>query len=249
DLIANESYSPYAASIALRNEEILGLTLSFKTIYNYIERGFFASLTKEDLPRKGKSSRRQYKGVRRTKRDPLAKSIRDRPEDANNRSELGHWEMDCMESGKKHRSTLLTMVDRRSRRTILLKLSSQTQSAVIKALDDLENSLGPEKFKMTFKTITVDNGSEFLNWKDMEASFFDKDEKRCRIYFCDAYSAYQRGTNEQINGQIRRHIPKGSIIRDYSKAQIKSIEEWINNYPRGIHAGHSALDVWLAEAA
>ncbi|MGX7349223.1 hypothetical protein ACWOEP_03090, partial [Dolosicoccus paucivorans] len=61
----------------------------------------------------------------------------------------------------------------------------------------------------------------------------------------DAYSAYQRGTNEQINGQIRRHIPKGSIIRDYSKAQIKSIEEWINNYPRGIHAGHSALDVQL----
>ncbi|AXY24768.1 hypothetical protein CL176_01350 [Suicoccus acidiformans] len=68
------------------------------------------------------------------------------------------------------------MVDRRSRRTILIKLSIQTQNAVIEALDNLEDSLGPEKFKKTFKTITVDNDSEFLNWKEMETSSFDKDE-------------------------------------------------------------------------
>lgn len=80
--------------------------------------------------------------------------------------------MDCIEGPKgKDDSCILTMVDRKLRKTLLFKLPTQTQDSVLKVLDKIERKIGRVKFAEKFKTITVDNGSEFLNHKKLERSF------------------------------------------------------------------------------
>jgi len=117
------------------------------------------------------------------------------------------------------------------REELIFKIPSKTQENVIKILDKLEKKYG-KKFKGKFKTITVDNGSEFLNFKGMEQSIINKEEKRVKIYYAHQYSSWERGTNEITNRLIRRFIPKGTDISKISIKRIKYIEKWINNYPR-----------------
>ena len=100
-------------------------------------------------------------------------------------SELGHWEMDCIESGRhKGRACLLTMIDRTSRQCLIFKMPSQTQKSVLNVFDSLEKEMGIECFTKVFKSITADNGSEFLDWRSMETSINSNNEnKRTQIYF------------------------------------------------------------------
>ena len=103
----------------------------------------------------------------------------------------------------------------------------------------MERKMGRVKFAEKFKTITVDNGSEFLNHKKMEESLRSKTKKRTQIYYCHPYSSWERGTNEQTNGMVRRFIPKGRVIGIILKKEIKEIQDWLNNYPRRIFGGMS----------
>ena len=214
-----------------------------KTLYNYIDMELFPNLTNKDLPREGKTPKRKQRKVRRSYRNVDGKSIWERPEAANNRSEIGHWEMDCIESTKKaDGSCLLTMVERKTRQTLIYKLPNQTQKCVINMLDRIERKMGRVKFAETFKTITVDNGSEFLDHQGMERSLRSKTKKRTMIYYCHPYSSWERGSNEHSNGMIRRFIPKGAAISDIPVTEVKRVEDWLNNYPRRILGGLSAKD-------
>jgi len=250
--IIKEKYSPDAVIMELENNDFCHPETGFrfqtrictKTLYNYIAQGIFPNLTNRDLPREGKSPKRKQKRVRRSYRNVDGKSIWERPEEANNRSEVGHWEMDCIEGSKKDNgSCLLTMVDRAARKALIFKLKNQTQECVINVLDKIERKLGRVKFRKTFKTITVDNGSEFLNHKRMERSLRSKTKKRTEIYYCHPYSSWERGTNEQTNGMIRRFIPKGSMISLITEDEIVKLEDWLNNYPRRILNGKSANEM------
>lgn len=98
-------------------------------------------------------------------------------------------------------------------------------------------------FKDKFKTITVDNGSEFLDYEGIERSRLGTNTKRTKVYYEHPYSSWKRGTNENCNRLIRRFIPKGTDISKISKAKIKSIENWINNYPRRILGYKSVSEI------
>lgn len=163
ELIVKENYSPYATIEKLKKDYSFKNTpISVRTLYNYINRELLLNVTKKDLPRKGKSSKRKYTRVTRRIKDINAKRIDDCPKEANERSELGHWEMDCVESGRgKGRACLLVLVERMSRNTFIFKLHSQTQKEVQRQLDQLEKKIGFKHFRAMFKSITVDNGSEF----------------------------------------------------------------------------------------
>lgn len=242
--ILKDKYSPDAVIMEISTGKYqFDTTISTRTLYNYIENGVFLNLTNKDLPRQGKTQKRRYRRVRKAQRNVGGKSIIQRPKEADNRLEYGHWEMDCIESGKhKGRSCLLVMVERMTRETIIFKLLSQKQEEVQKRIDRLERSMGRKRFAKKFKSITVDNGSEFLNWPKLEKSCLAQHKKRTQIYYCHPYSSWERGSNEQINGHIRRFIPKGSDISKYTNKRIKEIERWLNSYPRRILDGMSAKD-------
>ncbi|NLB20383.1 MAG: IS30 family transposase [Clostridium sp.] len=219
-----------------------------KTIYNYIDKDMFMKLTNKDLPRRGLKKKKQ-RYIRRSHRKRDGKSILERPKSADIRSEYGHWEMDCIEGAKgREKACILTLVERKTRESLVLKLSAQTQRCVINSLNKIEKRLGRDEFKETFKTITVDNGSEFLNDLEMEQSIFCEKSKRTNIYYAHPYCSWERGSNEHVNGMIRRFIPKGSFISPVQDIIIQKIETWLNNYPRRLFNGLSAFQYKLKVA-
>ncbi|MDK2991616.1 MAG: transposase, family [Clostridiales bacterium] len=175
-----------------------------------------------------------YRKVKIAHKNLKGTSIEERPEDIETREEYGHWEMDCV-LGKQGGSgaALLVLSERKSRQEIIIKILSKTQEFVGKAMDALEEEYG-EEFCKKFKTITVDNGSEFLDFKGLERSTTSPRVQRVKIYYARPYSAWERDTNESLNKMIRRFVPKGTDIGKLSNDEIKRTERWLNNYPRRI---------------
>lgn len=218
--------------IKLENDAILARTLEKMLVGEKVE-GL------EDLPRKGKKAKKKQRRLEKKQRGPDCKRINDRPKACEDREEKGHWEMDCIESGRGDTSCLLTLVERYTRECLIFKIRRQTQDAVLRKINGLERKLGSKAFKEKFKSITVDNGSEFLNWKKLEQSVYEKG-KRTEIYYAHAYASWERGSNENLNGFIRYFIPKGTKIGAINSKAIKALERFINEYPRKILNGECA---------
>lgn len=236
------SNSPYAVIQRLESKGWPTNTrISVRTLYNYIARDVFFAITQKDLPRKGKSGKGRRRRVRRRHIVTTGRQIEDRPIEASERSEPGHWEMDCIESVKGDRTCLLSLVDRYSREGIILKLTSQTQAAVIRALNGLERKWGAAQFRHRFKSITVDNGAEFWDWEGLETSILSK-EPRTTIYYAHPYSSWERGSNENLNGFIRYYIPKGTPLKQFTRSDLRELQDYINEYPRKILGGLSVVE-------
>lgn len=147
--------------------------------------------------------------------------------------------MDCIESVKQDKTCILSLVERKSRTVLLYKIKDQTQASVIQVLDRLERRLGSPTFRRCFKSITVDNSSEFWDWNGLEQSI-QSQQRRTEIYYAHPYSSWERGSNENMNGFVRYYIPKGSVLKTYTQKAIKQLACWINQYPRRIHQGKSS---------
>ena len=111
---------------------------------------------------------------------------------------------------------------------------NKTQKEVILALKSVRRRVGGD-FSDIFKTITADNGSEFL---DSEA--IKKAAKCNEVYYAHPYSSWERGSNENGNRILRRFVPKGTNIGKLTVAELQRIEDWVNNYPRKIFDYKSA---------
>lgn len=235
DKICNKKYSPdtVIGRINLEDQEFKGLICT-KTLYNYIDKGVFEGVTNYTLWEKRKRHKHKYRQVTRISlKNKGSRSIEERPETINNRLQYGHWEGDSIINKRNGRKdALFTLSERMTREQIILKLGSATQEAIQKALNKLEHNHGGY-FREKFKTITLDNGREFLDWEAIEQSVLTG-KKRTLVYFAHPYSSWERGTNENQNKMIRRFIPKGTDISKLSDKDIKRIEEWMNNYPRKI---------------
>ena len=179
-----------------------------------------------DLPMK---LRRNTKLARVKKhKKKLGTSISQRPIDIDNRTEFGHWEIDTVIGEKtKDDNVLLTIVERKTRYAMVLKAIAKTAPAITDALNKVRDIFG-EQFSQVFKSITSDNGSEFADLSTIES------ETNTKIYFTHPYSSFEKGTNERHNGLIRRFVPKGKRISDYSYHDIAFIEDWMNTLPRRI---------------
>ena len=247
--ISKKKYSPEVVAALMQTKEIDG-SVCAKTIYNYIDQGWIEGVTNESLWEKRKRGQKHRSVIRRGKRVAvLGRSIDDRPEKVNNRSESGHWEIDLVVGGKgTGKAVLLTLVERRSRKVIIRKLKDRTQASVARAINGIERSMGKEAFKTLFKSITADNGSEFLDPQALEKSVFNQ-QSRTFVYYAHPYSSWERGTNENTNRMIRRFIPKGADIAKYTNAAIKEIEVWINNYPRKQFKFETAEERFIQEMA
>ena len=251
DKIVKEDYSPAAVLGELKaqgREKEFNTTVCVATLYSYIDKGVFLKLTNKDLPVK-KNKKRGYKKVRKQQaRAAAGDSIEKRPEEINQREEFGHWEMDSV-IGKRgiSKNVLLVLTERKTRDEIIFKLPDHTDEAVVAALDRLERRYGVDMFKQIFKTITVDNGSEFADVNGLERSILEEGEKRTHLYYCHPYSSWERGTNEVTNKMVRRKVPKGTNFDDKTDEEIEEIENWINGYPRRIHGYRSAGELFTEE--
>ena len=231
--IAGDKYSPDAVIGEIKASGLqFEVALCTKTVYNMIDSGIFLKLSNKDLPVKRNGAKRKYRKVRKVAlNNTKGRSIEERPPEADSRKEYGHWEMDCLVGPGK--PCLLVLTERSRREQIIVKMSSQTQSNVKVALDKLERT-HKRRFKEKFKSITMDNGSEFLNMASIEQSVLYKGAKRTTCYYAHPYSAWERGSNENANKLIRRFVPKGVDIGKLCSKEVKRIERWMNNYPRRI---------------
>ena len=233
-------YSPGAALIAAKNANKV-VNICESTLYNYIYRGdVFFELTPEHLHEKG---RRHY--VEQSQKDaakaPQGESIEHRPAEILKRTTFGNWEMDSVMGPQGSTKALLVLTERLSRDGILILLPDHTSASVVKALDKLERRYG-KTFYDIFKTITVDNGSEFADCEGLERSCRRK-RKRTKLYYCHPYSPHERGSNENMNRIIRRFFPKGTNFDEVQVCDVRIAEEWLNNYPRKILGWKSASQV------
>jgi len=234
--LVDERFSPDAiiGGIKVSGRKFIGMICT-KTLYNYIDKGIFSGISNKDLWQKRNKKRRKYRPVGRISRtNRMCRSIEKRPRVVEKRREYGHWEGDTIKGPMRSRTSLITLTERKSREEIIIKVGNASQEAIQAAIDGLERKIG-QGFKSKFKSITFDNGVEFLDWRSLEISIFDE-RRRTTIYFAHSYSSWERGTNENHNRMIRRFIPKGTDIADLTEAEINDIEDWMNNYPRKILA-------------
>lgn len=233
--IKEEKSSPEVIEYKIKQGKF-SMTLCFKTIYSYIDKEIL-EVERKDLTYGNYNKKEQIKKEESDylKPNKEGKTIHDRPEEIETRKEIGHWEMDLVEGLKGQKEPyLLVLSERKTRKEIIELIPNKSSESVAKALDRIERKIGVVKFRETFKTITTDNGSEFRNWRLIEKSYTGNKKARTSQYFADAYSSWQRGTNENINKMIRRFLPKGTSFRNLTQEDVKRIEKWINNYPRKI---------------
>ncbi|MDO5434487.1 IS30 family transposase [Eubacterium sp.] len=239
-LIKEKNYSPYAVSCELKKDEQC-TSLCAATIYSYINNGYL-NITNSDLPY-GKQPRKEKEKKRRPSLKNIgARSIEERPKEIYNRDIYGHWEMDTVYSGKdKGLDCLLVLTERATREEVIVKMPDRTKASTVAALDMLERNMGTIDFIRTFKTITIDNGVEFLDFNGIERSCLI-DGKRTAAYYCHPYCSSERASNENQNRLIRRFIKKGESISEYNEEDILHIQDWINNLPRRIFGGLSSIE-------
>lgn len=245
--IIEDKYSPEAALAAAAESGIEFTTsISVRTLYRYIDKGIFLKLTNKDLPVKGKR-KKHNKRVKVQKRASAGESIENRPDEVKDREIFGHWEMDTVK-GKQGvtKSYMLVLTERKTRDEIIVKLPDQKAASVVEAIDRLERKWG-DMFTKVFRSITVDNGVEFSDYEGLERSVLHEGEKRTFAFYCHPYSSWERGSNENNNRLIRRHIPKGEDFDEKQDRDIEYIENWINNYPRGIFGFKTSAQLFEEE--
>lgn len=167
-----------------------------------------------------KPYRKRYGSYERRGKIKNRVSIEKRPKWVDKKQRIGDWEGDTL-VGKDHKSALLTLVERKSLFTFIIKLEDKTAEGVAKAVT---RHLSLIKHKV--KTITFDNGLEFA-----EHEFISKNLET-KIYFAHPYSPWERGINENTNGLIRNYFPKGTDFNKVSEREVNLVANRLNNRPR-----------------
>jgi len=202
------------------------MSISHESIYRFIYLKPQARLNKKliQLLVRKKSRRIKPKKKRGTgSKITNQVSIDNRPKHINLRKEIGHWEGDLM-IGKNQKSAIGTIVERKSRYTLIIKLKARNAKEVAKMFSKKLNQLNPV-FK---KSMTYDNGIEMAKHQIITK------KTGMKIYFAHPYSSWERGTNENTNGLIRRYLPKGTDFNKIDEKKLLFIQKKLNNRPRKI---------------
>lgn len=192
-----------------------------KTLYNEI-RNRNLPITLFDLP--NILRRKRHRVLSRQHKHCFGMSIEKRK--ILDMSEFGHWEIDTV-SGKRSRDAcILSLVEKKTRYYIAIKISSKNRESVMSGMKNLYDIYG-NKFSTIFKSITSDNGKEFADLSCIE-------KWGTKIYFAHPYSSWERGQNERHNGLLRRYVPKGVSISNYNEEDILHYADDLNALPRRI---------------
>jgi IS30 family transposase len=232
--IVDHKDSPDVVAFRMEKANMPGAVCT-KTLYSYIDQGLIEGVTNESLWEKRKRRKQRKRALKRSRKAAARRqSIEQRPEQIEQREVFGHWEMDLIVGPTSGSNTaLLTLVERKTRLVICRKIPDKSQASVLRALKTIESQFGTKLFRSLFKSITVDNGSEFLDVESMQRSAFSR-KQRTTLFYAHPYAAWERGSNENANRMIRRFIAKGRDIARFTHKAVEEVASWINNYPRRI---------------
>jgi IS30 family transposase len=209
--------SPQQISERLRYEKS-EWKLSHETIYKWVY--FLAPDYRAYLRWRSRKRQKRSRRLRRLEFKFPKKIITERPESANLRAEIGHWERDLLE-GQRSGPALLVIQERKSRRTILQKINSKHAVHVNAAT---ASSLKDQKVL----SMTNDNGIEFGCGDDLEKLI------KAPVYYCHPYTSWERGSVENVNGLIRQYFPKKTDFSKVTEREIKQVEDALNCRPKKV---------------
>jgi len=212
------------------------IVLSHETVYRYVYSNqnsggrLYKSLRHQNKKYTNRSSQYKTRGQIKNR-----VNISKRPKIVESKTRFGDFEVDTI-IGKDHKGAIVTLVDRKSKYTLMKIVESKHADVVTKAIIDL---LYP--IKHLVHTITADNGKEFSYHEEVAQKL------NIKFYFCDPYSSWQRGLNEHTNGLIREYIPKKSKFDTVNRTQIVTIQNKLNNRPRKILKFYTPNEIFFKE--
>jgi len=214
-----QDFSPEQVSGYLARKH--NIQISHETIYQYV----FADKARggnlyRHLRQGHKKRKKRYGSYDRRGRIKGRISIDKRPSIVDTKKRIGDWEIDTI-IGKKHKGVLLSIVERKSKFTLIKKLPKKQADLVAQATVDI---LNPYTEKVL--TITSDNGKEFAHHKDI------KEQLKTDVYFAHPYHAWERGLSENTNGLIRQYFPKGMDFHTVTDKHVEMAMNRLNNRPR-----------------
>jgi len=213
-----QAWSPEQISGRLKKDGVL--RVSHESIYRYVWRDKRRGGTQFKLLRQaGKKRRKRYGAYDSRGRLAGKRHISERPGVVEDRSQVGHWEIDTvLGSGK---PCIVTLVERKTGYVMIGKLGARTVAELNRAAIHLITSA-----PLPVYTITADNGTEFHGYKLIEAA------TSARFYFATPHHSWERGTNENTNGLIRQYLPKRSDMKNVTQSACNRIAETLNHRPR-----------------
>jgi len=231
-----EDWSP--EQIAGRMKIDTGFSICHETIYRYIyynkSRGgrLYKYLRHKNKKYHSRSNNYQRRGIIINR-----VSIDKRPKIVEKNTRIGDFEIDTV-IGLNHVGALVTVVDRKSKFTLIKKVSSKRAEEVTKALVEMLTPLKP-----ITRTITSDNGKEFAYHKQVSETI------DANFYFAHPYSSWERGLNEHTNGLIRQYLPKKTDFTQISKEEVITIQDKLNHRPRKVLNYRTPYEVFFTEVA
>ncbi|MDZ7802816.1 IS30 family transposase [Thiohalophilus sp.] len=216
--LLREDWSPEQIGLWLAKEA--GLSVSHESIYLYVLADKQAGGSLYRHLRCQKQRKKRYGTYSRRGQIPNQISIDQRPAVVDSRHRYGDWELDTV-IGKNHRQALVTLVERKSKLTLIAKVARKTAEAVSEAIIRLLKPLAP-----WVHTLTADNGREFAQHQKIARAL------NAKFYFAHPFASWERGLNENTNGLIRQYFPKKHDFTTITQRQIQRVMEKLNNRPR-----------------
>ena len=216
--LLRDDWSPEQISLWLKAE--CGIAISHEWIYQYILQEKLSGGDLYKHLRCQKQRRKRYGSYNRRGQLIDRMSIDERPAIVNQRKRIGDWELDTI-IGKSHQQAIVSLTERKSRYTLIRKVTRKTAEFVSDAVIDL---LAPITSKV--KTLTSDNGKEFAGHKVIAQTL------NADFYFAHPYASWERGLNENTNGLIRQYFPKSRDFTTITQKEINQVMDRLNNRPR-----------------
>jgi IS30 family transposase len=212
-------WSPEQISGWLRLNRIF--SISHATIYRYIwyDR-FYGGNLHTHLRQSSKRRRKKYRAEDSRGVLPGKRHISERPPGAENRSRIGHWEIDTVMGGRDNHC-IVTLVERKTKYTLIGKLKARTTQELNRRTISLI-----QQQRRPVLTITADNGTEFHQYEHIETA------TDTAFFFATPHHSWERGLNENTNGLIRQYLPKGNSMADLTQPLCNAIADSLNRRPR-----------------
>jgi len=196
-------------------------SISHETIYRFVWYDhYFGGHLFTHLRQAGKQRRKRYRSADSRGILPGKRHISERPASAGRRTRFGHWEIDTVQGANDHHC-IVTLVERKSRYTLIGKLKARTTAELNHRVTALIH-----RQTRRVRTVTADNGTEFHDYQQIEQA------TGTAFYFASPYHSWERGLNENTNGLIRQYLPKGKTMTGLTQRHCDAIATRLNRRPR-----------------